>query len=83
MKDSKKINIHLVRFTNYEVTEEDVLDYLDQCREFNDKPNVDNFLSQYMAAGSFDSFCEEVIDTEIDDSSEFDNFIEKCLKKNS
>ena len=79
MKDSKKINIHLVRFTNYEVTEEDILDYLDQCREFGDKPNINTFLNEYIGASDFDSWNEEVIDTEIDDSSEFDNFIEKYV----
>jgi hypothetical protein len=73
-----KYYLLLTRFTSLEIKKEDVEDYLNECDSFNTKPTSMDFLSNYLGnSNSFDSFCEKVEDTDIEDDTQFYKLIKE------
>ena len=78
--ENKKYYLSLIRFTNLEIKRDDIKNYLEQCKEFEDTPSGLDFLDYIGSKYSFDNFFEEIEDTEIDDSSQFFKLIEEIEK---
>ena len=74
---NKKYYLLLTRYTNLEIKKDDIKDYLEQCKEFENTPSDSDFLDYIGSKYSFDNFFEEIEDTEIDDSSQFFKLIEE------
>ena len=75
--ENEEYYILLNRFTNLKINKEDVEDYLEECKEFNETPTSLGFLSYIGYLYDFDSFFEEIEDTNIDDSTQFYKLIKE------
>lgn len=69
--------ILLNRFTNFKINKEDIEDYLEECKKFNENPTPLNFLEYIGSDFSFDDFLEEIEDTDIEDDTQFYKLIKK------
>lgn len=72
-----KYYLLLKRFTNLLIKKEDIEDYLEQCKKLDEKPSASDFLDFIGNEYIFDSFNEEIEDTEIEDSSQFYKLIKE------
>ena len=77
---NKKYYLLLNRYTNLEIKRDDVKDYLEQCKEFEDTPSDSDFLDYIGSRYSFDNFLEEIEDTDIEDSTQFFKLKEEIEK---
>lgn len=74
---NKEYYILLNRFTNFKINKEDIEDYLEECKEFNENPTPLNFLEHIGSDFSFNDFLEEIEDTDIEDDTQFYKLIKK------
>lgn len=74
----EKYYIYLKRLSRLRITEDDIKDYLQECKEENCTPEISDFIDTYLARWDhFDTLFESVEDTEILDSSDFDKLIKE------
>ena len=73
----KKYYLLLNRFTNLEIKKEDVKEYLEECYEYNTKPNSTDFLDYLGYGNCISTFDEDIEDTDIEDDTQFYQLIKE------
>jgi hypothetical protein len=77
MENKEKYYLLLNRFTNLEIKKEDVKEYLEECYEYNTKPNSRDFLDYLGYENCFSTFDENIEDTDIEDDTQFYQLIKE------
>lgn len=76
MDEEHYVNVYLKRYTKLRIKEDDINDYLEECKNSDIEPEIFDFLDNYLDTYEcFDTFDETVDDTDIINSDEFDKFI--------
>lgn len=76
MDEEHYVNVYLKRYTKLRIKEDDINDYLEECKNSDLEPEIFDFLDSYLDTYEcFDTFDETVDDTDIINSDEFDKFI--------